>query len=41
MRSTDRLAVEVTGRTQRGSLPFYLGSILVVVSAGAGDGARR
>ncbi|MGH1561373.1 Na+/H+ antiporter subunit A [Mumia sp. DW29H23] len=31
MRSTDRLAVEVTGRTQRGSLPFYLGSILVVV----------
>ncbi|WP_370619931.1 Na+/H+ antiporter subunit A [Mumia sp. Pv 4-285] len=31
MRSTDRLAVEVTGRTQRGSLPFYLGSILLVV----------
>ncbi|KAA1425541.1 Na+/H+ antiporter subunit A [Mumia zhuanghuii] len=31
MRGTDRLAVEVTGRTQRGSLPFYLGSILVVV----------
>lgn len=31
MRSTDRLAVEVTGRTQRGSLPFYLGSILIVV----------
>ncbi|MFD1825364.1 Na+/H+ antiporter subunit A [Mumia zhuanghuii] len=31
MRNTDRLAVEVTGRTQRGSLPFYLGSILVVV----------
>ena len=31
LRATDRLAVEVTGRTQRGSLPFYLGSILVVV----------
>jgi multicomponent Na+:H+ antiporter subunit A len=33
MRSTDRLSVEVTGRTQRGSLPFYLGSILLVVLA--------
>ncbi|MCD0444464.1 Na+/H+ antiporter subunit A [Glycomyces sp. A-F 0318] len=32
----DRLAVELTGRTQRGSLPFYLGVILVslVVLAG-------
>ncbi len=31
LRGTDRLAVELTGRTQRGSLPFYLASILVVV----------
>ena len=30
---TDRFAVEVTGRIQRGSLPFYLGSILVVMLA--------
>ncbi|TCC00374.1 Na+/H+ antiporter subunit A [Micromonospora zingiberis] len=28
---TDRLAVELTGKTQRGSLPFYLGVILVVL----------
>ena len=28
---TDRLAVAVTGATQRGSLPFYLGVILVVL----------
>ncbi|WP_434739861.1 Na+/H+ antiporter subunit A [Micromonospora sp. SH-82] len=27
----DRLAVELTGATQRGSLPFYLGVILVVM----------
>ncbi|MBW4700948.1 MULTISPECIES: Na+/H+ antiporter subunit A [unclassified Micromonospora] len=27
----DRLAVELTGATQRGSLPFYLGIILVVL----------
>ncbi|MGH3423720.1 MAG: Na+/H+ antiporter subunit A [Nocardioidaceae bacterium] len=31
MRGVDRLAVEVTARTQRGSLPIYLGVILVVV----------
>lgn len=31
MRGIDRLAVEVTGRTQRGSLPFYLGVILVTL----------
>jgi multicomponent Na+:H+ antiporter subunit A len=31
MRGVDRLAVEVTARTQRGSLPLYLGSILLVV----------
>jgi multicomponent Na+:H+ antiporter subunit A len=37
MRTTDRLSVEVTGRTQRGSLPFYLGSILVVVLAVPGS----
>ena len=33
MRGLDRLAVEVTARTQRGSLPVYLGSILLVVVA--------
>ncbi len=33
MRGVDRLAVEVTARTQRGSLPVYLGSILLVVIA--------
>ncbi len=31
MRAVDRLAVEVTAVTQRGSLPLYLGSILLVV----------
>lgn len=31
MRTLDRVAVEVTGRSQRGSLPIYLGSILLVV----------
>ncbi len=31
MRGIDRIAVEVTARTQRGSLPVYLGSILLVV----------
>jgi multicomponent Na+:H+ antiporter subunit A len=34
----DRLAVEVTGPTQRGSLPFYLGVILVVLVVFAGAG---
>ncbi|MEV2237436.1 Na+/H+ antiporter subunit A [Micromonospora sp. NPDC049891] len=29
--AVDRLAVELTGATQRGSLPFYLGVILVVL----------
>ena len=33
MRTVDRLAVEVTAVTQRGSLPLYLGSILLVVIA--------
>jgi multicomponent Na+:H+ antiporter subunit A len=33
MRAVDRLAVEVTAVTQRGSLPLYLGSILLVVIA--------
>lgn len=32
LRGIDRLSIEVTGRTQRGSLPFYLGTILVVVA---------
>jgi multicomponent Na+:H+ antiporter subunit A len=31
MAAVDRLAVEVTGATQRGSLPFYVGVILVVM----------
>jgi multicomponent Na+:H+ antiporter subunit A len=30
MRGTERLAVEVTGATQRGSVPIYLGIILLV-----------
>jgi len=33
VRAVDRLAVEVTGRTQRGSLPVYLGIILLVLIA--------
>lgn len=33
MYGVDRLAVEVTGATQRGSLPIYLGVILLVVIA--------
>lgn len=33
MRGVDRLAVEVTGTTQRGSLPTYLAVILIVVVA--------
>jgi multicomponent Na+:H+ antiporter subunit A len=31
LRGVDRLAVEVTGRTQRGSLPLYLGVIFAVL----------
>ena len=31
MRGIDRTAVEVTARTQRGSLPIYLGTILLVL----------
>jgi multicomponent Na+:H+ antiporter subunit A len=34
----DRLAVELTGATQRGSLPFYLGVILLVLVGFAGTG---
>ncbi|MEW1960196.1 Na+/H+ antiporter subunit A [Kineococcus sp. NPDC059986] len=33
VRAVDRIAVEVTGATQRGSLPIYLASILLVVVA--------
>jgi multicomponent Na+:H+ antiporter subunit A len=33
MRGLDRLAVETTARTQRGSLPIYLGVILLVLVA--------
>ncbi|WP_392507217.1 Na+/H+ antiporter subunit A [Naumannella halotolerans] len=36
MRSVDRVAVEVTARTQRGSLPLYLGTILIVFVVGTG-----
>ncbi|HWS38378.1 MAG TPA: Na+/H+ antiporter subunit A [Actinoplanes sp.] len=36
MTGMDRLAVEVTGATQRGSLPFYLATILLVLIATAG-----
>jgi multicomponent Na+:H+ antiporter subunit A len=31
MRGVDRLSIEVTGLTQRGSLPIYLGAILLVL----------
>lgn len=31
MRGLDRFAVEITARTQRGSLPIYLGAILLVL----------
>lgn len=36
VRLTERLAVEVTGATQRGSLPTYLGVIFLVVVLGPG-----
>jgi multicomponent Na+:H+ antiporter subunit A len=36
MAAIDRAAVEVTGTTQRGSLPFYLGVILLTLVAMAG-----
>ncbi|MFC4066360.1 hydrogen gas-evolving membrane-bound hydrogenase subunit E [Actinoplanes subglobosus] len=36
MTGMDRIAVEVTGATQRGSLPFYLAVILIVLIATAG-----
>jgi len=36
VRWVGRAAVEVTGATQRGSLPFYLGVILIVLVAGPG-----
>ncbi|WP_204300504.1 Na+/H+ antiporter subunit A [Actinoplanes campanulatus] len=36
MTGTDRLAVEVTGATQRGSLPFYLALILLMLIVTAG-----
>jgi multicomponent Na+:H+ antiporter subunit A len=36
MSAVDRAAVEVTGATQRGSLPFYVGVILVVMVAFGG-----
>ncbi|MDR7384137.1 Na+/H+ antiporter subunit A [Promicromonospora iranensis] len=36
MRSLDRFASDVTAGTQRGSLPFYLGVILVTLAVGPG-----
>lgn len=36
MRTLDRFASDVTAGTQRGSLPFYLGVILVVLAVGPG-----
>ncbi|ACZ32187.1 NADH dehydrogenase (quinone) [Xylanimonas cellulosilytica DSM 15894] len=36
MRRLDDLAADVTGATQRGSLPFYLGGILVAIIVGPG-----
>ncbi|MCL1871633.1 MAG: Na+/H+ antiporter subunit A [Promicromonosporaceae bacterium] len=36
MRRLDDLAADVTGTTQRGSLPFYLGTILLVLVVGPG-----
>lgn len=36
MRRLDDLAADVTATTQRGSLPFYLGAILVVLAVGPG-----
>lgn len=36
MRRLDRFASDVTAGTQRGSLPFYLGVILVVLAVGPG-----
>ena len=36
MRSLDRFASDVTAGTQRGSLPFYLGVILLVLAVGPG-----
>lgn len=39
MRGTERLAVEVTGSTQRGSVPLYLGVILLVAVVVPGVGS--
>lgn len=39
LRLLDRIAAAVTGWTQRGSLPFYLGTILTVVVLGGGGAA--
>ena len=36
MRRLDDVAADVTGTTQRGSLPFYLGTIFLVMIAGPG-----
>ena len=41
MRGLDRLAIEVTGRTQRGSLPVYLGIIVVTVAVVPGTAMLR
>lgn len=41
VRGVDRASVEVTGATQRGSLPFYLGVVLVVLVVAPGWAAIR
>ncbi|MET0590669.1 MAG: Na+/H+ antiporter subunit A [Naasia sp.] len=41
LRATDRIAALVTGTTQRGSLPFYLAIILIVLLATAGAALVR
>lgn len=41
MRGLDRVSVEVTARTQRGSLPIYLGTILMTLVALAGYAMLR
>lgn len=41
LRALDRLAIEVTGRTQRGSLPVYLGIVVLTVAAVPGSAMIR
>ena len=41
LRGLDRLAIEITGRTQRGSLPVYLGIVVLVVAIVPGSAMVR